>query len=428
MRDAPPKARGLADWLAHLERLHPRAIELGLTRVRLVKERLGLAPSFPILTVGGTNGKGSTCAFLEAMLAAGGYRVGCYTSPHLLAYNERVRIDRVPATDAALCEAFAAVEAARGDVSLTYFEFGTLAAVWAFAAAGVDVAVLEVGLGGRLDAVNVFDADVAVVTAVDLDHMEFLGPDRECIGREKAGIYRPGRPALCGDRDPPESLLLHAQAVGAWLRRLGVDFGAEPLAEGFRFWRIEDGVRQVREALPRPALVGVHQIDNAACALEALACLAPRLPLSQGEIRRGLCEVVLPGRFQVLAGRPQRILDVAHNPHAARTLAANLASHPQAGRTLAVLAMLEDKDAAGVIAPLADQVDAWFLADLPPPRGGSAKRLAAVLANLCPKTPRQCFESPLAAYEAACVHAGRDDRILIFGSFYTVAAVLAAIR
>lgn len=422
---APPS---LAAWLRDLESRHPTAIELGLDRVAAVRARLGLDPGFPIITVGGTNGKGSTCAFLEAMLQAAGFRTGCYTSPHLLTYNERVRISGRSVDDASLIRAFEAVEAARGDVSLTYFEFGTLAAVWLFVEAGVEAAVLEVGLGGRLDAVNVFDADVAIVTTVDLDHMEYLGPDRESIGREKAGIFRAGRPAVCADHAPPASLLAHAEGIGARLRRIDHDFGADVHAGQWRFWRRDGERRLSRDALPLPTLVGAYQLDNAAAAIEALACLAERLPVTQADIRRGLMEARLPGRFQVLAGKPQRILDVAHNPHAARALSANLARMPQAARTLGVLAMLADKDLEGVIAAMAPHVDRWFVADLPPPRGATADRLAQVLATVAPEKRAQCFATPAEAYHAACVAAGQDDRILIFGSFYTVAAVLAATR
>lgn len=420
--------RTLGDWLAYLESLHPKAIELGLERVRTVKQRLGLNPAFPLITVGGTNGKGSTCALLEAMLSAAGYRVGCYTSPHLLTYNERVRIARDPAADQALCRAFEAVEGARGEISLTYFEFGTLAAMWLFMEAGVDVAVLEVGLGGRLDAVNVFDADVAVVTSVDIDHTEYLGSTREAIGHEKAGIYRGGRPAICADADPPATLVDHARAIGADLRLIGRDFGGEAQTGQWRFWSTGPDHAARRDALPYPALVGAYQLNNAAAALAALGALGARLPMSQAEVRRGLHEVALPGRFQVLPGRPLRVLDVAHNPHAARALAANLARQPGGGRTLAVLAMLGDKDMAGVVRAVGDQVASWFLAGLPPPRGASASMLRDALVQAGVRGEVSLFDDVPAAYRAACLAAAQDDRILIFGSFYTVAAVLAELQ
>lgn len=418
----------LAEWLAYLEGLHPAAIELGLERVEAVRARLKLVPRFPIFTVGGTNGKGSTCAFLEAMLRAAGLRVGCYTSPHLLAYNERVRIGGVPVRDDDLCRAFAAVEAARGAISLTYFEFGTLAAMWLFIEAGVEVAVLEVGMGGRLDAVNVFDPDIAVVTTVDLDHMAYLGPDREAIGREKAGIYRAGRFALCADHAPPESLLRHALAIGARLRRIDHEFGWEEKGGGLTFWHQGEAGRLVLDDLPPPALAGMHQRDNAAAAIEALILASPRLWVPPQAIREGLRGVQLAGRFQVLPGRPRRILDVAHNPHGARALAASLAADAGSTRTLAVCAMLADKDMAGVVQALADSVDAWYVASLPPPRGASGAELAEVVREVVPGVPCLAFGHVAEAYEAACVAAGQDDRILIFGSFYTVAALLAHLR
>jgi dihydrofolate synthase/folylpolyglutamate synthase len=420
--------RTLGDWLNYLESLHPKTIELGLERVRAVKERLALAPSFPVVTVGGTNGKGSTCAMLESILAAAGYRVGLYTSPHLLAYNERVRIGRAPVDDAALCASFEAVEAARDDTALTYFEFGTLAAAWLMIARRVDVAVLEVGLGGRLDAVNVFEPDVSVVTSVDIDHVDYLGPTRESIGFEKAGIYRRDRPAICADADPPRSLLEHAAAIGADLRRIGVDFGYEAQAGQWRFWQRGQGIGHGRDALPYPALLGAYQLANASAALAALDALADRLPVSQSDVRRGLHEVALPGRFQLLPGRPAVVLDVAHNPHAARALASNLARQPCAGRTLAVLGMLKDKDIAGVIRAVAGQIDQWFLGGLPPPRGATAQGLQTHLAEAGVTDAIVLRDDVVGAYRAACLAASQDDRILVFGSFYTVAAVLAELR
>ena len=418
----------LAEWLAYLEGLHPAVIELGLERVEAVRARLKLTPRFPIFTVGGTNGKGSTCAFLEAMLRAAGFRVGCYTSPHLLAYNERVRIGGVPVADDDLCRAFAAVEAARGEVTLTYFEFGTLAAIWLFIEAGIEVAVLEVGMGGRLDAVNVFDPDIAVVTTVDLDHMAYLGPDREAIGREKAGIYRAGRFALCADHAPPESLLRHARAIGARLRCIDHEFGWEEKGTAWTFWHQGEEGRLLLEDLPPPALPGIHQRDNAAAAIEALILASPWLWVAPQAIREGLRGVQLAGRFQVLPGRPRRILDVAHNPQGARVLAESLAADAASGKTVAVCAMLADKDMAGVVQALADKIDAWFVAGLPPPRGASSASLAGVVREVVPHVSCQAFQDVVEAYEAACGAATQDDRILIFGSFYTVAAVLAHLR
>lgn len=419
--DDPLREGGLDAWLARLEARNVDAIVLGLDRVRAVADKLGLAPAYPLITVGGTNGKGSACAYLEAMLAAAGYRVGCYTSPHLLRYNERVRVAGEAAGDADLCRAFAAVEAARGEVPLTYFEQGTLAAMWLFAEAGVEVGVLEVGLGGRLDAVNLWDADCAVVTSVDLDHQAYLGDTREAIGFEKAGIYRGGRPAICGDANPPASLLQHAAGIGADLLRPGVDLGVE-LAEAGWTCRVRDAVFP---ALPRPAMPGAHQYGNAACAIAALHMLRERLPAPISAIRAGLAAARQPGRFQVIGRAPLRILDVAHNPHAARALAANLGDLPPGGKVHAVFAILADKDVDALLEALAPRVDFWHLAGLGGPRGLGVADLAARLAAR--SLPRQAHADVAAAWQAACRLAGPADTIVAFGSFHTVAEVLTSI-
>lgn len=412
---------GLSAWLAALEARHPKAIELGLDRVGEVWRRLGAPPAFPVLTVGGTNGKGSVCAYLEAMLIEAGYRVGRYTSPHLLRFNERIRIDGRDADDAMIVEALDAVEAARATTPLTYFEHTTLAAMWLFQRHAVDVAVLEVGLGGRLDAVNLFDADCAVVTPIDLDHMDYLGPDRESIGFEKAGIFRTGRPAICVDPTPPASLIRHAEAVGARLLRLGHEVRIERRA-GDWLCRIEG---RVYPALPRPAMAGEHQFDNAAAAIAALDSLRTELPVPMAAIRAGLARAGMPGRFQVVGQAPMRILDVAHNPHAARALAASLAALPRTGRRLAVFAMLSDKDAAGVIDITADCFDRWHLAGLDGPRGRSAAALAELLAAR--GMDHAIHPDVGSAWLAACQEAGPADTITVFGSFHTVAEVLARI-
>lgn len=409
---------GLADWLARLEQRHPKAIQLGLDRVARVWDALGLIPRFPILTVAGTNGKGSTCAYLHAVLSAAGYRVGLYTSPHLLRYNERVRIGDREATDASIVAALEAVEAARGEVPLTYFEHATLAAMWQFCRENIDVAVLEVGLGGRLDAVNLFDPDCSIVTAVGLDHQEYLGPDRESIGFEKAGILRAGRPAICSDRDPPASLLAHAGHLGASLKLLGRDFHVEATPAGW-LWRAGD---TVLPALPRPVMPGCYQLDNAAAAIAALHTLRHRLPVPLKAIRQGLMDARQPGRFQVIGRQPLRILDVAHNPQAAAALAGNLAELPPTGRTIAVLAMLADKDIAGVIAAVSTRVDAWHIAPLGGPRGAGTVALETCLAA-AGKTGR-AHPDVVSAWHAACQEAGPADTILAFGSFYTVADIL----
>lgn len=417
---SPP--RTLAEWLAYLETLHPRAIALGLERVRAVYDRLSIAPACPVMTVAGTNGKGSTAAFLERMLAAAGYRVGLYTSPHLLRYNERVRVAGHDASDAELCEAFAAIEAVRGDVALTYFEFGTLAALWLFVRAGLDAWVLEVGLGGRLDAVNIVDADAAVVTTIAIDHVDYLGATREDIGREKAGIFRANRPAICEDLDPPASLVEHARSVGARLLRRGVDFGCR--AEDTQ-WRYTNPAG-VTYALPHPALRGRHQLANAAAALTALHALRERLPVGMGAVRDALVGIELPGRLQVLPGWPVIVLDVAHNPEAVQALSENLGAMGFHPTTRAVFGMMADKDIDGVIASIKSRVDRWFVASLPPPRGATAQLLRERLgAGGVPSDAVETFAGPDAAYRAARESASEADRIIVFGSFLTVAAALA---
>ena len=429
----------LNDWLSHLESLHPRGqagIELGLERVRAVKTRLGQAQRCPVITVGGTNGKGSTCAYLESILGKAGFRVGCYSSPHLLAYNERVRINGAPVGDAALCAAFAKVEAARlaSGAALTYFEFGTLAAWEVFAAAGIEAAVLEVGLGGRLDAVNIYEPDVAIVTTVALDHTDWLGADREAIGFEKAGIFRAGKPALCADPAPPQSLLAHAAAIGADLRLLGRDFGfTRPAPDAgenrlqWRWWR-RSGEQVRRRSLAWPGLRGPVQLANASVALAALEAIADKLPVTMQAIRQGLIETELAGRFQVLPGKPAIVLDVGHNPQAIRTLADNLDGMGFFERTQAVVGMLADKDIAGALAALRGRVDVWHAATLGGPRGAAAEKLAAIIAAGKLGGEIVCHPSATGAMQTAQRQAGESDRIVAFGSFYTVAEALVALH
>ena len=416
----------LAGWLAHLENRNRDAIVMGLDRVECVAQRLGLKASCPVITVGGTNGKGSVCAYLEAMLLAAGLKVGCYTSPHLLRYNERVRIHGEEASDETLCQALDAVESARGETPLTYFEQGTLAALWLFSQSSLDALILEVGLGGRLDAVNIWDPDCAVVTSVDLDHQTFLGDTREAIGFEKAGIFRPGRPAICGDDDPPQSLLDHARQIGAPLLRPGQGLRWQEEGGNWTLWVEETPF----PALPRPAMAGRHQLANAACAIAALHSLRQKLPVSRQAMRLGLLQARQPGRFQVVGQSPLRILDVAHNPHAARALAANLADvqrrQPPGSRLIAVLAVLADKDAGGVIKPLLPMVGHWHVADLTGPRGRTGAGLGEELEQL--GAHYAVHPDVKTAWSAACRDAGPTDTICAFGSFLTVAELMSAIQ
>ncbi|HCY62027.1 MAG TPA: bifunctional tetrahydrofolate synthase/dihydrofolate synthase [Oxalobacteraceae bacterium] len=420
----------LAEWLAHLETLHPKAIDLGLERVAAVKTRLGIAFDCPVIIVGGTNGKGSTCAMLESMLRQAGYKAGLYTSPHLLHFNERARIDGDMVTDAALVEQFVAVEAARGDISLTYFEFTTLAILRLFAQAGLDAVILEVGLGGRLDAVNVIDADVAIVTSVDIDHQEYLGDTREQIGFEKAGIFRSGRVAICSDPVPPTSLIEHAKAIGADLWLVGRDFNYSGDKQQWNY----GGRSQRRNSLGYPALRGANQLLNACAALAALEVLRLRLPVGAQEVRNGLVMVDWPGRFQVVPGRPAVVLDVAHNPHAAATLAQNLDNMGFHRFTYAVFGAMQDKDIDGVIAHLKSRIDHWCLSDLPLPRaaGADSIRQKLLAAGVVPQegtaaeSTIACFATPAEAYANALNRADENDRIVVFGSFLTVAGVIEA--
>ncbi|WP_041702968.1 bifunctional tetrahydrofolate synthase/dihydrofolate synthase [Pseudogulbenkiania sp. NH8B] len=411
----------LPEWLSHLESLHPVTIEMGLERVRRVRDAMGLAPRCPIVLVAGTNGKGSVCAMLSTMLNRAGFKVGTYTSPHLLRYNERVAIDMQPVSDDLIVQGFAAVEAARGETSLTYFEFGTLGAVKTFVDQDVDVMVLEVGLGGRLDAVNVFEPDVSVVVSVDLDHQAILGDNREDIGFEKAGVFRAGKPAICADANPPQRLLDHAAEIGADLKLYGRDFGFNKLENQWSFRMGE----VFRHALPFPALRGSYQLVNASTALAVLDCLKEKLPVSIGAVKRGLLEVDWPGRFQVLPGRPLVILDVGHNPHAVKAMVANLKKLAFAENRYAVFSMLADKDLDAVVELARGEFDGWFVGGLDMPRGQSGAQLAERLAGLGVRNVN-VYDTVAEAWAAALSAAGENDRIVAFGSFHTVAAVLEA--
>jgi len=422
--------RTLADWLAYQEQVNPRAIELGLERVRSVWLRMGAPrPARHVITVGGTNGKGSTVALLEAMLRQAGQRVGCFTSPHLLAYNERVRIDGADVDDASLVAAFERIEAARRQgpgepIPLTYFEFGTLAALDLFARAGLDVAVLEVGLGGRLDAVNIVDADVAAITTVDLDHMDWLGSDRDSIGREKAGIARAGHPAVVGETDPPAGLLDALHALGATITRAGVDFRVEHLPSGWR-WTHRDGTTMT---LPDPALAAPVQYANAATAIATLHALDHGLLGQEPEhaVATALREVSVSARLQSLGGDPALYVDVGHNPQAARALAQWLDATAH-GRVHAVFGALSDKDVAGVMAVLGPRIGHWHLAGLErdTPRGLPALALADALTATCPAARYDLHPGVAEALEAARATALPGELILAFGSFFVASAVLA---
>jgi len=422
---APGRHADLAGWLAWADSLHRQTIDMSLERVVAVRDALRLVPDVPVITVAGTNGKGSTCAMLGSILQAGGYHVGVYTSPHLLRYHERVRIDGVPVADSLLCAGFAQVESGRGEVPLTPFEFGTLAAMSVLCEAGLDAIVLEVGLGGRLDAVNAFDADCAIVTSIGIDHVEYLGPTRESIGREKAGIFRAGRPAISADPDPPVTLAEEAARIGARLIQSGRDYRVRH--DGDRHWIARPGHRPME--LPPPALAGEAQWHNAAACAMALEALADRLPLGPQALREGLAQARLAGRFQRWRrddASPELVFDVAHNAHAMARLADTLAQRPVRGRSFAVFSMLRDKDIEDSARVLAGAFDRWFVAGLAESteRGSTAAELAAALDRAQVRAPVDVADAPPQAVRAALADAGRDDRIVVFGSFLTVSTVL----
>lgn len=418
-------SESLADWLRYLESLHPSVIEMGLERVANVRSELGLIPRFPVITVGGTNGKGSVCAMLEAILQSAGYKVGCYTSPHLLRFNERIRIDDKEIDNESLCLAFTQVEAARRNchTSLTFFEFGTLAALHLFIQTRVDVAILEVGLGGRLDAVNIFDPDCAILTSIDLDHTEYLGDTREKIGFEKAAIFRPGKPAICAEIDVPDSVYQHVTKIDAHLSRFSKEFGFQSKVNQWDFW----GPRGWRHSLPVPTLRGDKQLQNASACLAALDEVRELLPVNMNAIRQGLIKATIPGRFQVISTQPMIILDVAHNPAAAAVFAQNLTATPCTGRTYAVFSMLQDKDIQGVVQKLKDEIDVWLLFPIQSPRAATVEQIVQEILTADFSRENQSinrFSDGAEAFAFACEQAAKNDRICIFGSFYTVGDVL----
>ena len=419
----------LPTWLTFLESAHPVGIDMGLSRINQVKEALRLSFKCPVITVAGTNGKGSTCAFLEAILSEAGYRVGCHTSPHLIDFEERARISRENVSTELLLEHFRLVETARASlpkpVSLTYFEFTTLAIMHLFSTLGLDVVILEVGLGGRLDAVNMIDADCAIITSIDLDHMAFLGNTRDKIGLEKAGIMRPGKVAICSDPLAPPSLIQYAQEIGADLWLHGRDFN---YSGDQQQWSWSGRSRRV-SGLAYPALRGANQLLNASGVIAALMSLREVLPVGVQSIRNGFAMVDLPGRFQVLPGQPTVVLDVAHNPHASSALAASLDKMGYFPFTYAILGVMADKDIEGVIRPMLGIVDYWHCVDLPTPRAATALQIQQVLEHLGVKNTKETgidtFTNPALAYQKTLERAGQNDRILVFGSFFTVSGVMS---
>ncbi len=404
--------------------MHPTEIDLSLERVVEVRARLGIEFKVPLITVAGTNGKGSTCAMLEAIALQAGYRVGLYAKPHLVHFEERCRVDGRMVDAAQLLPHFEAVEAARREISLSIFEFTTLAIARLLSQAPLDLVILEVGLGGRFDAVNAFDTDCAVITSIDLDHMEFLGPDRESIGREKAGIMRAGKPVVVSDPLPPRSVVAHAEHIGADLWLFGRDFN---YAGDRQQWNWAGRERRYN-GLAYPALRGANQLLNAAGALAAFEAMRTVLPITAQAVRNGFALVELPGRFQIVAGQPTLVLDVAHNPHSVAALAQNLDQMGFHPRTHAVFGAMRDKDAAGILARMAPLVDAWHFTDLPLPRAARAQELAGIHAACSAKAPGpvtvHCHPDPQAALAAALLAADPADRIVVFGSFYTVGGVL----
>ena len=414
----------LDEWLAHCERLHPKEMDFTLERVRQVKQRLGLEFTVPVITVAGTNGKGSSCAMLEAIALQAGYRVGLYIKPHLVHFEERCRVNGQMAAASELLPHFEAVERARGEVSLTYFEFTMLAILRLFSQAPLDVVILEVGLGGRLDAVNVIDADCAVITSIALDHTEYLGPDRESIGFEKAAIMRAGKPVIVSDPVAPRSVIEHAERLGADLRCFGRDFNYS----GDKLQWNWAGRTQRYNGMAYPALRGANQLLNASGVLAAFEALRDRLPVAAQAVRNGFALVDLPGRFQIVAGQPTLVLDVAHNPHAVATLMQNLDQMGFHPRTHAVFGAMRDKDIASMLSRMAPVVDHWHFTDLPLPRAATAKELAAAHQGLVVKGPGpvavSCHADPALALAAALKGSDPTDRIVVFGSFSTVGGVL----
>ncbi|WP_307687387.1 bifunctional tetrahydrofolate synthase/dihydrofolate synthase [Variovorax boronicumulans] len=418
----PASMETLNDWLARAEQLHPKNIELGLDRAKEMAGRLGLKFGCPVITVAGTNGKGSTCAMLESILTHAGYRTAVFTSPHLVRFEERLRLKGESVDASKLIASFEVVEKARGNMALTYFEFTTLGILHRMIEEKPDVAILEVGLGGRLDAVNIIDADCAVITSIDLDHMDYLGPDRESIGFEKAGVLRAGKPAIVSDPMPPQSVIDHANAIGADLWRFGADFNVSGDKQQWGW----SGRGRRYSGLAYPALRGANQLINAAGVLAALEALRPQLPITAQAVRNGLAMVELPGRFQIVPGEPALVLDVAHNAHAVAALAENLDAMGFFPTTHGVFGVMADKDLAPILARIGPLIDRWYFTDLPTPRAAKAADLQAAwqAQNTRTDASGSVHASPMDALRAAIEHADPADRIVVFGSFFTVGGVL----
>lgn len=427
----------LDDWLVFIENNHPKHIDMNLERINEVIKKMDVVFTCPVVTVGGTNGKGSTCAILESCLKYAGYRVGLYIKPHFLRFNERARIEGTPVSDNVLIAAFKTVEICRGDILLTYFEFTTLAVIKLMANLKLDIVILEVGLGGRFDAVNVINANIGVITSIDIDHVEYLGHTREDIGFEKAGIYRANRVAICSDPHPPKSLIQHAEFVGADLWLIGRDFNYVVDRFNSEYWSYH-GRAQCRHALIHPSLRGANQLFNATAALAVLEALQVDLPISTNQVRSGLIGVKLPGRFQVLSGQPLVILDIAHNLQAASTLSVNLNNMGFYPNTYAVFGCMRDKDINGILNQLYNQIDYWCVTDLQESRAASATQLKDMLHHINltqnKKTYKtsicaiMTFQTPTMAFEHAIAMANKTDRIIVFGSFLTVADIMKACR
>ena len=413
----------LQQWLEKIEGFHPAEIDMGLARVQAVAKTMGLAFKVPVIMVAGTNGKGSTCALLEAILGQAGYKVGLFTSPHLIHFQERCRLQEESVSEERLIEAFEWVQSQCNETSLTYFEFTTLAILHILSTSDLDVVVLEVGLGGRLDAVNIVDADCAILTSIDMDHMAYLGDTRELIGFEKAGIMRTGKIAVVSDPVPPQSVIDHALKIGVDLWLVGKDFNYAGDQQQWA-WR---GRGRGYSGLAYPALRGANQLINASGVLAALTAMRQVLPVTAQAIRNGLAMVELPGRFQIVPGRPQLVLDVAHNPHAVAALTENLDAMGFFPKTHAVFGAMKDKDIEAIMKRVSVVVDEWYFCDLPTPRASKAQELAQISSQL-PKShqkPYQVFSDPVKALDEALAKAEPTDRIVVFGSFYTVGAILS---